>query len=112
MMEVMKTMAIFSKRSCAYTGTLSAPEPEGDCHQPMPLSETPGYSQANLGQSLVGSLLLSPDVHRVLFVLSKSLFPQSDVSSLIKSQWPPKSNSLGVLNLFASSQGWKICCGS
>ena len=26
----------------------------------MPLLETPGYSQASLGQSLVGSLLLSP----------------------------------------------------
>ena len=29
-------------------------------HQPMPLPETPGHSQASLGQSLVGSLLLSP----------------------------------------------------
>ena len=27
---------------------------------PTPLSETPGHSQASLGQSLVGSLLLSP----------------------------------------------------
>ena len=29
-------------------------------HQPIPLPETPGHSQASLGQSLVGSLLLSP----------------------------------------------------
>ena len=29
-------------------------------HQPTPLLETPGYLQASLGQSLVGSLLLSP----------------------------------------------------
>ena len=28
--------------------------------QPMPPPETPGHSQASLGQSLVGSLLLSP----------------------------------------------------
>ena len=47
--------------------------------------ETPGHSQANLDQSLVGSLwaqfLLGPGVHEVLFVPSKSLFPQSCVSS-------------------------------
>ena len=47
--------------------------------------ETPGHSQANLGQSLVGSLwaqfLLGPGVHEVLFVPSKSLFPLSCVSS-------------------------------
>ena len=31
------------------------------CHRwSMPLMETPGYSEASLGQSLVGSLLLSP----------------------------------------------------
>ena len=29
-------------------------------HQPMPLPETPGHSQASLDQSLMGSLLLSP----------------------------------------------------
>ena len=28
-------------------------------HHPIPLPETPGHSQASLGQSLVGSLLLS-----------------------------------------------------
>lgn len=26
--------------------------------------------------------------------------------------WPPKSNSLGVLSLFAGSPRWEICCGS
>ena len=39
-------------------------------------------------------------VHKVLFVPSKSLFPQSCVSSVIKFHWPPKSNSLGVLGPF------------
>ena len=71
----MKTMVISLKRSWAHTDTLSAPESVGGCCQPTPLPETPGYSQANLGQSLVGSLLLSPGVHSVLFVLSKSLSP-------------------------------------
>ena len=43
----------------------------------------PGHSRASLGQSLVGSLffLLGPGAHKVLFVPSKSLFPQSFVSS-------------------------------
>ena len=36
------------------------PDPASGHHQPMPLPETPGNSQASLGQSLVGSLLLSP----------------------------------------------------
>ena len=58
------------------------------------------------------SFLLGPGVHKVLFVPSKSLFPQSCVSSVIKSHWPPKSNSLGVLSPFARSPGWEICCGS
>ena len=58
------------------------------------------------------SFLLSPGAHKVLFVPSKSLFPQSCVSSVIKSHWLPKSNSLGVLSPFARSPGWEICCGS
>ena len=60
MVEVMKIMATSFKRSHACTATLSAPNPAAGHHQPMPLLETPGHSQASLGQSLVGSLLLSP----------------------------------------------------
>ena len=41
------------------------------------------------------SLLLGPGAHKILFVPSKSLFPQSYGSSVIKSRWPSKSNSLG-----------------
>ena len=36
-----------------------------------------------------------PGAHKILCVLSKNLFPQSCVSSVIKSHWPSKSNSLG-----------------
>ena len=43
------------KRSHAYTASLSAPDPSASHHQP-----TPGHSWASLGQSLVGSLILSP----------------------------------------------------
>ena len=92
--EVMKRMGTSFKRSQACTASYSAPNPTAGHRWPTPLLETPGHSQASLDQSLVGSLLLSPGCAQVLFVLSKSLFPQSCVSSIIKSHWPPKSNSL------------------
>ena len=65
--------------SQACSATLSAPDPVAGYRQPTPPPETPGHSQASLGQSLVGPLLLSPGsgAHKVLFVPSKSLFPQS-----------------------------------
>ena len=56
------------------------------------------------------SFLLGPGAFKVLFVPSKSLFPQSCASSLIKSHWTSKSNPLGVLSPFAGSPGWEICC--
>ena len=58
------------------------------------------------------SFLLGPGAHKVLFVPSKNLFPQSCVNSVIKFQCPPKSNSMGVLSPFARSPAWEICCGS
>ena len=106
------------KRSHVCTAMLSAPNPAAGHHQPTPLPETPGHSQASLSQSLVGSLLLSPGTwctQGYFFVPSKCLFPQScvsSISSVIKSHWPPKSNSLGVFSPFARSPGWEICCGS
>ena len=60
MVEVMKIMVTAFKMSHAGTATLSAPNPAAGHHRPTHLSETPGHSQASLGQSLVGSLLLSP----------------------------------------------------
>ena len=58
-MEVMKILATAFNRSHAPTATLSVPSPAASPHQPMPPLETPGHSRASLGQSLVGSLLLS-----------------------------------------------------
>ena len=80
---------------------------------PKPPLETPGHSQASLTQTPVGTLLPCPSswCTQVPSVPSKSLFPQSCGSSVIKSHWPPKSNSLGVLNPFARSPGPEICCG-
>ena len=60
MVEVMKIMATSFKRSHPHTATLSALSPATGHCQPTSLLETPGHSQASLGQSLVGSLLLSP----------------------------------------------------
>ena len=60
MVEVMKIMLTSFKRSHARTAALNAPNPVAGHHQPTPPPETPGHSQASLGQSLVGPLLLSP----------------------------------------------------
>ena len=59
MVEVMKIMATSLKKFHAHIATLSAPNPSAGHHQPTPLPETSRKSQASLGQSLVGSLLLS-----------------------------------------------------
>ena len=83
MVEVMKIMVTSFKRPQAHTATVSAPNPAAGHRQPTPLPETPGHSRASLHQSLVWSLLFSPGswCAQVLFVPSKSLFPQSCVSS-------------------------------
>ena len=69
MVEVMKIMVTSFKRTHACTATLSAPNPAAGHRRPTPPPETPGHSQASLGQSLVGhcSFLLGPSAHRVLF---------------------------------------------
>ena len=60
MVEAMKTMATSFKRSDERIATPSAPNPAA-CHcRPTALPETSGHSGASLGQSLVGSLFLSP----------------------------------------------------
>ena len=55
MVEVMILMAI------AFICCSCAPCPAAGHSQPTPLPETPGHSWASLGQSLNGSLLLSPE---------------------------------------------------
>ena len=58
MVEVAKIMATSFKRFQAFTAVLSAPYPAADHCPLMPPLETWGHSQASLGQSLLGSLLL------------------------------------------------------
>ena len=83
MVKVMKIIVTSFKRFHACTSALSAPSPAAGHRRPTPLPETPGHS----GQVWVGllsghcSFLLGPGLHKVLFVPSRSLFPQSGVSS-------------------------------
>ena len=58
--EVMKIITTSFKCSHAWTAAFSAPSPTAVHCWPTPLLETPGLLWASLGQSLVGSLLLSP----------------------------------------------------
>ena len=86
-----------SERIYARTVVVSAPDPMA-CHcPPTPPLKTPGHSQASLAQSLVGSQLLSSGswcIQDFVCVL-KNLFPESCVSSVIRSHRSSKSNSLG-----------------
>ena len=83
MVEVVKIMVTSFKRAHTRTAVLNAPSPAAGHRQPALPPENPGHSQASLGQSLVGSLLLFPGswYSKFLFVPFKSLFPQSYVSS-------------------------------
>ena len=49
------------KRTYAGTVVFNTPDPKAGQCWPMTLPETPGHSQASVAQSLVGSLLLSPE---------------------------------------------------
>ena len=60
MVEIIKIMVNYFKRFSTHTAALLVQDPAEGHGRPMPLPETPGLSQASLGQSLVGSLLLSP----------------------------------------------------
>ena len=118
----MKIILTSFERSCAHTVVFSAPDLAAGHCWPTPLPETPWTLTGKSGLVSYGSLLLSPGswctqvlcvcVCVCVCVPSKSLFPQSCVKSVIKSHWPPKSNSLGVLSPFARSPGWEICCRS
>ena len=75
MVEVNKIMMTSFKS--AGTAALSAPNPAAGHHRPAPPPETPGHSQASVGQSLEGSLLLYPGswCTQVSVCACKSLFP-------------------------------------
>ena len=60
MVQIMKIMVTSFKMSHACTAALSVPDPAAGHLRPTSMSESPGHSWKSLGQSLVGSLLLSP----------------------------------------------------
>ena len=85
----------------AHTAALSAPDPAAGHRWPTPPLETPGHSGQVWVSLLWGhcSFLLGPGAHQVLFVPSKSLFPQSCVSS---------SSSLMGLMVTSSKRAYAI----
>ena len=98
-MAVMVVMATSFKRTHACTAVFSAPDPAAATVDPClrwRLLDTPRQVWLSL---LRGHcfFLLGPGAYKVLFVPSKILFPQSCGISVVKCQWPPESNSLGVL---------------
>ena len=60
LLEVMKIMVTSFKRSHASTAAFSAPNPIAGHCRPAPPLQPHGHSWVSLGQSLVGSQLLSP----------------------------------------------------
>ena len=79
MVEVMKIMATFFKRSHACTATVHAPNPTAGHHRPTPSPETPRHPQA-MGQSPGGGGVTAifswvPGTQGSV-VPSKSLFPR------------------------------------
>ena len=79
-----------------------------------PTPETSGHSQVILVQFLVGTPYLFPGSwcsQGFVCALQESVSPVL-WRFWIKSHWPPKSNSLGVLSPFVRFPGWEICCGS
>ena len=96
MVQVMKIMVTSFKMSHACTATLSAPNPAAGHRLPMPLLETPGHSQASLGQSTVGSLLLSPGSWCTRFYLPQSHLKRITLKILLFSLGRKKTGSLIV----------------
>ena len=82
------------QRSHARSATLTAPNPAAGHHQPMPLLETLGHSQASLGQSLVGLLLLS----------SRSWYTKGKGWASLVAQ--PIKNPPAVWKTWVQSLGW------
>ena len=74
---------------------ISAPNPAAGHHPPTPPLETPGHSQASLGQFLVGSLLLSPGcwcTQISVCFLQESVAPV--LAALWWGKWPPPPRGL------------------
>ena len=79
--------------------------------------ETPGHSQASLGQSLVGSQLLFPGswgAQGFVCILQESVSPVMCKSCNLQNLNPNglQSQISWGFSPFARSPGWETCCGS
>ena len=86
MVEVMKTMMTSFKRPHARTAALSASDPAAGQRQPLHAFTRDSWMLTSKSGSVCllwghWSFILGPGAQKVLFVSSKSLFPQSCVSS-------------------------------
>ena len=93
MVQVMKIIETSSKMSHAYIAALNVPDLAAGHCQPTPLPQTPGHSWASLGQSLLGSQLLSPE----------SWWAQNFVCSLQESVFPVLCTGSSMVGLTATS---------
>ena len=78
MVDVMRIMVTFFKRSHAHRALTNAPNLAAGHHPPMPPLNTPGRSRTSLDQSLLESLLPSPGslcVQDFVFALQLSVSP-------------------------------------
>ena len=93
-MKIMVTSFKRSMHTLLHSGppTLKQATPDPHLHQRLLNTDRQVWVSLLLGHC---SFLLGPGAHKVLCAPSQSLFPQFCVSSIIKSHWPPKSNSLG-----------------
>ena len=118
MVRVIAVMATFFKRTCTsmsqlpgllYSVPLTPQQASIDPHLHQRLLDTHRKVCLSLFWGHCSSLL-GPGVHNISFVSSRSLFPLSSGNSVVRSHWPSKSNSLGILSPFAGSSAWEICC--
>ena len=108
---VMKIISAF-KSTCAGILLFHAPDNSVEHCLPMSPPETPGYSQGNMAQSLVGTLFLYPGswcIQRFVCALQESISP---VLWKICNQIPLASKLKGILSPFLRSPGKEICYGS
>ena len=109
-LEVMKIMATSFKRPHARTAALSAPDRTAGHCPPMSPPETPRDSQASLGQSLVGSLLLSPESCIAGRFFTNRVIREAHLTSRshTHTQILIMSCDKGVLNPISFPQEWVI----
>ena len=113
MVKVVKIIATSFKSTWAPTVVFSAPDPTAGHCWPMPPLETPGHSQASLGQSLLESLLLTPGfwcTQSFVYALQESVSPVL-WKSCNEILWTFKVRFLAILSPLLDPQVGKSAVG-